>query len=167
SILTTVAAPSQVRHPLPATLIHELAHAWQSQHHPMDPTRFMVHCALCQAAAVAASAAARVNSSRFSRMVMPGLPNFNLGPADAYSYIPGRPFWEYGGEQLAQQVEDNFLSSADRPLTGDEKRAIARIQDDMKRIPADVISTDNVRALTRLDRYVHKNMPGVVWHRSK
>jgi len=36
----------------------------------------------------------------------------------------------------------------------------------MKRIPADVISTDNVRALTRLDRYVHKNMPGVVWHRS-
>ena len=36
----------------------------------------------------------------------------------------------------------------------------------MRRIPADVISPDNVRALTPLDRYVHKNMPGVVWHRS-
>jgi hypothetical protein len=147
----------------PATLIHELAHAWQSQHHPMDPTRFMVHCALCQAAAAAASAAARVNSSRVSRIA--GVPDLNLGPADAYSYIPGRPFWEYGGEQLAQQVEDNFLSTADRPLTRDEKNQIGKIQEDMKRIPADIVSPDNVRALTRLDRYVHKNMPGVVWHR--
>src|SRR5262245_18167527 len=148
----------------PATLIHELAHAWQSQHHPMDPTRFMVHCALCQAAAAAATAAARVNSSRFSRIA--GVPDLKLGPADAYSYIPGKPFWEYGGEQLAQQVEDNHYSKADRTLTKDEKDKIGKIEDYMQKFPADVVSPDNVRALTPLDRYVHKNMPGVVWHRS-
>ena len=160
--------PSAYRVPnfSPDALIHELAHAWQSQHHPMDPTRFMVHCALCQAAAAAASAAARVNSSRYSRMVAPGLPDLKLGPADAYSYIPGRPFWEYGGEQLAQQVEDTHYSKADRTLTGEEKKQIGKIEDYMKKFSADVVSPDNVRALTRLDRYVHKNMPGVVWHRS-
>src|SRR5207249_4494777 len=86
------------------TLIHELAHAWQSQHHPRAPMRFMMNCALCQAAAAAASAAAAVNSSRWTRIVAP-MPNLNLGPADAYSYIPGHRFGDYGGEQLAQQVE--------------------------------------------------------------
>jgi hypothetical protein len=30
-------------------LIHELAHVWQSQHHP-DPLRFIVNAADCQAA---------------------------------------------------------------------------------------------------------------------
>jgi len=123
-----------------------------------------VHCALCQAAAAAASAAARVNSSRFSRIA--GVPDLKLGPADAYSYILGRPFWDYGGEQLAQQVEDNHYSKADRTLTDEEKNQIGKIEDYMQRFPADVVSPDNVRALTRLDRYVHKNMPGVVWHRS-
>ena len=155
---------------LPATLIHELAHAWQSQHHPRDPMRFMMHCSLCQVAAAAASAAARANSSRFSRIVTPGIPDLNLGPADAYSYIPGLTFGDYGGEQLAQQVEDSWLSlhgkplNVDRTLTAEEKGQIGRIQTYMSLISADVVSGENVRALTRLDRYVHKNVQGVVWH---
>jgi hypothetical protein len=34
-----------------ATLVHELAHAWQSQHHPDNPMKFMWNCTMSQAEA--------------------------------------------------------------------------------------------------------------------
>ena len=60
-------------------LIHELAHSWQSQHHP-NPAQFMVNSIASQAAAEVAG-------------------------ASAYCYVPGKAFGLYGAEQIAQQVE--------------------------------------------------------------
>lgn len=60
-------------------LIHELAHSWQSQHHP-NPAQFMVNSIASQAAAA-------------------------LAGGSAYCYIPGKTFGEYGAEQIATQVE--------------------------------------------------------------
>ena len=117
-----------------ATLIHELAHAWQSQHHPKEPMRFMMNCALCQAAAAAATAAAAINSNRWVRLATPGVPDLQLGPADAYSYVPGKPFGDYGGEQIAQQVED--LVVFPRPLSPVEISRIAVIPAYMASVPA-------------------------------
>jgi hypothetical protein len=67
------------------TLIHEMGHVWQSQHHA-SPTQYMVNAVASQAAAEAANLAMKVSTY------------------SAYGYVPGRPFSEYGAEQLAQQV---------------------------------------------------------------
>ncbi|HEX9867631.1 MAG TPA: DUF4157 domain-containing protein [Candidatus Tectomicrobia bacterium] len=64
----------------PDLLIHELAHSWQSQHHP-DPTQFMGNSLASQAAAAVAG-------------------------GSAYCYVPGKWFGLYGAEQIAQQVEN-------------------------------------------------------------
>ncbi len=69
------------------TMVHELAHAWQSQH-ASKPTQYMVNAVASQALAEAANVAAGVSS--FS----------------AYGYRPGKPFSEYGAEQIAQQAEN-------------------------------------------------------------
>jgi len=73
------------------TMIHEMAHVWQSQHHT-QPTAFMACAVANQAAAAAAQAAASALglTTKFS----------------AYGYVPGRPFAGYGAEQIAQQVEN-------------------------------------------------------------
>ncbi len=63
-------------------LIHELAHCWQSQHHP-DPKAFMVNSIASQAAAGAIG-----------------------GGASAYCYVPGKWFGFYAAEQIAEQVEN-------------------------------------------------------------
>lgn len=63
----------------PSLLIHELAHSWQSQHHP-DPAFYMANSLASQAGASGAG-------------------------ASAYCYIPGKWFGLYGAEQIAQQVE--------------------------------------------------------------
>lgn len=60
-------------------IIHELAHSWQSQHHP-NPAQFMVNSIASQAAA-------------------------ELAGGSAYCYISGKTFGEYGAEQIATQVE--------------------------------------------------------------
>jgi peptidoglycan hydrolase-like protein with peptidoglycan-binding domain len=67
-----------------STLIHELTHAWQSQHHP-SAAQYMVN-------AVASQALAAV-----------------LGQ-DAYKYTPGKAFGLYAAEQIAQQVEDGVTA---------------------------------------------------------
>jgi hypothetical protein len=67
----------------PRLLIHELVHAWQSQH-AKDPRAFMWNSALSQAAA----------------FVRP------FEEASAYAYVPGDPFEKYAAEQIAVQVED-------------------------------------------------------------
>ncbi|MDF2974158.1 MAG: hypothetical protein K0R61_4608 [Microvirga sp.] len=96
------------------------------------------------------------------RLVTRGVPDLRLGPADAYSYVPGKLFGDYGGEQIAQQVED--LVVFPRPLSPLEITRIAVIGAYMKSVPAGVESAENVRSLSRLDRYAHKSFPGVVWH---
>ncbi|HYO96382.1 MAG TPA: peptidoglycan-binding domain-containing protein [Polyangiaceae bacterium] len=66
-------------------LIHELAHAWQSQH-SLNPTQFMVN-------SIASQAIADELLSRFG------------ADASAYYYRPGKSFALYGAEQTACQVE--------------------------------------------------------------
>lgn len=61
-------------------LIHELAHCWQSQHHP-SPVAFMANSVASQAAAAAAG-------------------------GSAYCYRPGKSFGSYAAEQNAQQVQN-------------------------------------------------------------
>lgn len=61
-------------------LIHELAHVWQSQHHPVS-AQFMVNSVLSQGGAAAAG-------------------------GDAYCYVPGTWFGSYAAEQIAEQAED-------------------------------------------------------------
>ena len=74
--------------PVPLSwLIHELAHVWQSQHHP-EATAFMINAVASQALEEAANKAAGVTT--FS----------------AYAYRPGKAFVEYAAEQIAQQVEN-------------------------------------------------------------
>lgn len=81
-------------------LLHELVHAWQSQHHS-DPTKFMRHCLECQAEAV------KVNLA---------LLYFDLGlrhhdefpmqyPFSAYAFHSSAQHSDYGGEQMAQAFE--------------------------------------------------------------
>ena len=60
----------------PNLLIHELAHSWQSQHHP-NPAQYMANSVASQA----------------------------VGGSGAYCYRPGRWFGLYGAEQIAQQAE--------------------------------------------------------------
>jgi uncharacterized protein DUF4157 len=68
-----------------ATLIHELTHSWQSQHH-VDPTQYMVNSALSQGLSIA------LHGDR----------------GCAYKYPVGAPFGDYGAEQIAEMVEDHF-----------------------------------------------------------
>jgi hypothetical protein len=63
----------------PGLLVHELAHAWQSQHHP-NRTQFMANSVSSQAAA-------------------------GVAGGSAYCYVPGKWFGEYAAEQVAQQSE--------------------------------------------------------------
>jgi len=70
-------------------LIHELTHAWQSQH-SINPKQFMVNSIESQGIAEALSA---------------------LGSdASAYYFKPGRAFGLYGAEQIACQVEKGVAS---------------------------------------------------------
>ena len=72
-------------------LIHELAHAWQSQHHS-DPRTFMKNSVACQAKEFALSKATGK-------------------PHHAYAYVPGKAFGDYSAEQIAQQVQHHFTRS--------------------------------------------------------
>ena len=89
-------------------LIHELAHAWQSQHHGPDPTlpsfvkgptAFMWNSVKCQAKAEAPTAASKLSGANKRY--------------DAYAYTnPGPPgnlgFDKYQSEQIAQQVQHHY-----------------------------------------------------------
>jgi hypothetical protein len=152
------------------TLIHELAHAWQSQHHS-DPIQFMVNCAKSQAAAAAASTVVSATDhpviGPLIGGVVPGAPAVaTLGPADAYSYVPGKFFGDYGGEQVAQQVEDVVKPPAppkSRHLTSAETASITTIANYMKAASVGQVVAENVRSLGSV-KYVHKSFAGVVWH---
>lgn len=151
--------PSAYRVPNFSTsaLIHELAHAWQSQHHDV-PWQFMVNCMQSQVEAAAATAVSKMNSNRWVRLgggLAGGgsVPDLNLGEASAYAYVPGKFFHEYGGEQIAQQVQDT--------LRGGVATAMVT-RDRMKSIPARAVDPENVRGLSTT-KFEFENTPRVVW----
>lgn len=116
------------------TLIHELAHAWQSQHHGSDPTAFMRNSVINQAAAAALTAVGQ--------------------EASAYAYIPGRPFAEYAAEQIAEQIEDSYNG------TGSPTPAIAA---HVRSVPAGAPDPDNEASLTVTTGFERRSTAGVVW----
>lgn len=65
-------------------LIHEVAHSWQSQHHPVGAA-YMLNSVQSQAGAAAAG-------------------------ASAYCYVPGKWFGMYAAEQIAEQAEDGIAA---------------------------------------------------------
>jgi hypothetical protein len=85
------------------------------------------------------------------------------GPASAYAYVPGKLFRDYGGEQIAQQVEDYHY-----PPAGLLQSAVARSQMEViwkhiKSLPPRVHDNENILSL-RDTRVALKNDPNVVWH---
>lgn len=113
----------------PGDLIHELTHAWQSQHH-RDSTAYMANSVKCQAAALAdlpiAKAAAAKNAvtaavrrGEFNPEVLKrnGIQAAQDEDTSAYAYLPGRAFGLYAAEQIAQQVEDHYKRIG-RPTPG-------------------------------------------------
>ncbi len=145
------------------TLIHELAHAWQSQHHP-NPVQFMINCVQSQAEAAVATVVSAASSNPWVRIGGslgggPGIPDLDLGEADAYAYVPGGFFGDYAGEQIAQQVE-NSLSGAG--LSARAVAGAAAIRAHVRSVRARDADPENVRSLSQV-RYAFENTPGVVW----
>jgi hypothetical protein len=103
-------------------LIHELTHAWQSQHHP-KPWQFMMNCMESNAAAALASRVVPVSRNQWIKLAT-GIPDIPTGAASSYAYVPGLPFEEYAGEQIAEQVEDFWFSSR---LDGKQRNLVLKI----------------------------------------
>ena len=129
------------------------------QHHPDVPIQFMVNCAQSQAEAAIVTAASKVTSNRVLRIgggIGGGgpLPDLGLGEASAYAYVPGLSFGQYGGEQIAQQVEDTLSGGV----------ATAHVtRDHMRSVPARALDPELVRALSTT-KFEFENTPRVVWH---
>jgi peptidoglycan hydrolase-like protein with peptidoglycan-binding domain len=86
--------------PSDRTLIHEMMHVWQSQHHT-DKYAFMKAAVKCQAAAAAANAVAAVNDPMLSLHSEWPVQY----PYSAYAYSLGTDLDGYGAEQAANAVE--------------------------------------------------------------
>lgn len=100
--------------------IHELTHVWQSQHHN-DGTAYMLNC---------------VGSQKLAES--------QGGKNSAYAYVPGKPFGEYAGEQIAQQV-----MRGEAPIVA-HVRSVARA----------AVDPDNVTSL-KVFRFEDAARPGV------
>jgi len=87
--------------PVWSTLIHELGHVWQSQHHS-NKFRFMVNAVDSQAGAIVASTAAVIDDPIVA--LNTNFPTFY--PFDAYAYNPGLPFANMAAEQMAKVIEN-------------------------------------------------------------
>ena len=110
------------------TIIHEMGHVWQSQHH-IHGGAYLVNCIRCQAAALEANLAiGAVDPSVTNRKKFDWPGNY---PISAYGYRPGAAFESYGGEQIAEQIEKG------------ENAILARIVS----VPAGLTDGANVRSL--------------------
>ncbi len=89
--------------PSSSTVVHELGHAWQSQHGG-SATAYIANCLACQGAAAAANTA-------LAEMIDPSIKSNKDWPANfpfsPYAYRPGKAFSAYGGEQIAEQIENS------------------------------------------------------------
>ncbi len=148
------------------TLIHELAHAWQSQHHGSDPTVYMKNSVECQvkaladipiAKAAAAAAAVKIAIDRgvFNPRTLAGIGSAaaDRESSSSYAYVPGKSFGAYAAEQIAQQVEDSFNR------TGRPTPAVLSV---IRSVSANVPSADN-RASLSVISFHRKSTPGVVF----
>jgi hypothetical protein len=118
----------------PSTLIHELAHAWQSQHHTADPQAFMKNSVACQLGAMAKE---KVIGTRVS----------------SYGYVPGKPFGDYAAEQIAQQVQHTFTGM------GSPTPSIIGV---IRSVAPNANSPDNVASLGVMTGWETCSAPGVV-----
>ena len=110
-----------------STIVHECAHAWQSQHHS-NPVAFMGNCVACQGKAATLNIAA----GAFDEKVR-SHPDFPTDfPFSAYGFQAGRAFADYGGEQIAQQIE----------------RGEAPIRSKASGVSAMAVDADNVKSLS-------------------
>ncbi len=155
--------------PSSGTLIHELTHAWQSQHHGTNPQAFIKGAVNCQLNAAADSILAKATafSVAFTR-IMPSFISpdpfvvknaINAGYAAsanedtcAYAYIPGKDFDKYGAEQIAQQVEDDYLGT----------RLNTIITNIIKSVAINTRSIENEVSLSII-RFERKSAPNVEW----
>jgi hypothetical protein len=123
------------------TVIHELAHVWQSQH-AANPATFMQNCLGSQTQAAAENG-----------VLVTALPDIRKHddfpsdfPMSAYSFVPGKPsFSDYAGEQIAYQVE----------------KGIAAIVTHVKSVSAGTIDTENNKSLQTI-RTQDRRAAGVV-----
>lgn len=83
------------------TLIHEMAHVWQSQHHS-NPKQYMKNCVDSQAQAVTLNALTGMQDPKVKRPEKDFPIQF---PFSAYAYEPNMVFSAYGGEQVANAIE--------------------------------------------------------------
>jgi hypothetical protein len=121
------------------TLIHELAHVWQSQHHS-DKFRFMVNAVDSQAGAVVASTAAALDDP----IVLLNVDFPAFFPFDAYAYNPGLPFANMAAEQMAKAIENG------------ETAIVSHI----KGVTMNMIDSSCVAALSK-PGFADRRMPGV------
>jgi hypothetical protein len=148
------------------TLVHELAHAWQSQHHGSSPTAYMSNSVACQLLAMAdlpiAKAAAAKNATTAavkhgvfdtSRLATIAAAAAAAEDVSAYAYIPGKAFDEYAAEQIAQQVEHTYSHSG-HPTPG----VVTLISS----VKPHVVSPENERGLT-VRSFHRKSTAGVVF----
>jgi hypothetical protein len=140
----------------PDILVHELAHAWQSQHHS-NPQQFMVNSVISQASS-SANNASRSLSGLLDKL---GQPTITMPETSAYAFVPGKSFGEYAAEQIAQQVQDFYYPP---PSLGPAVRnQIWAIPQHMRNIGRGVIDSDNIRSLST-PRAQERGVPGVIWH---
>lgn len=81
------------------TLIHEMAHVWQSQHHS-NPKQFMKASVDSQGMALATNLLLGFTDKSLRHDQWPS--HF---PFSAYAYIPNKVFSDYGVEQVANAIE--------------------------------------------------------------
>jgi hypothetical protein len=121
--------------------------------------KFMWNCAMSQAEAELVSASSKRWVQIGGRIVLgPGMPP--PLEADAYAYVTGKPFFQYGGEQIAQQIEDAYFYAA--RLLYSDSAAAQRILTRMKAIPPGP-DPDNIAGLSST-KYALKSERNVVWH---
>lgn len=138
--------------PANGTLIHELTHVWQAQHHS-DNTAFMVN-------SVASQALARTQNEGLALLdpTLKSAPKFPTQfPRSPYACMTGRPFSEYAAEQIAKQVERNFGAAAGSPIALATDPIVAHIRSAAKGIDA-----DNETGL-KTTRTEDKRTPGVLF----
>jgi hypothetical protein len=141
-----------------SVLIHELAHAWQSQHHP-KPWQSMLNCSECNAAAAVATRVDAASRNKWVK-VATGMPDIGTGEASSYAYVPGQPFEEYAGEQIAEQVEDLFFPP--RGLETAKRTLLWKIWTHISSVQAGTPDWGNIESLSKVRFEYHTQ--GVVWH---
>jgi|FEC22Drversion2_1045045.scaffolds.fasta_scaffold01649_2 hypothetical protein len=138
--------------PSSGTLIHELTHVWQSQHHSIN-TAYIANSVSSQALAVTENEALALIDP-----TLKGDPKFpDQFPRSPYACITGRPFSEYAAEQIAKQVERNFLAAAGSAVALATAPIVAHIK-----AAATGVDADNVTGL-KTARTEDKRTAGVLF----